>query len=192
VLLVAAGGVEGACLGTGQALALNATGINLPQRRWIAATALGAMIAWAIGLLPSTLPAPAWDDPVVLSSAIALGTLLLLAMPALQAAVLAYAGRPAWSWLGISAIAWLTGLLWTLAPMPLVDESAPPLLVLAAFGAAGVLMALTVAAITGSWVVRVVKDTSSSVSPRGQRAGRPSHDSGQRSEGSRSPRPDPT
>src|SRR5512138_1190548 len=53
VLMVGLGALEGAVVGVAQAWALSGTGI--PARAWIRATVLGAMLAWALGMVPSTV-----------------------------------------------------------------------------------------------------------------------------------------
>lgn len=53
--MVAAGAVEGAVLGTAQALVLRSYLPALELRAWVGRTALGAVIAWAIGMTPNTL-----------------------------------------------------------------------------------------------------------------------------------------
>jgi hypothetical protein len=156
-LLVAFGALEGACLGAGQAYALRGSGILVPQARWIGATAAGAAIAWSIGLLPSTLQNVDWERPAVIATALVLGVALLGSIPLLQAAVLARLALPVASWVGVNALAWLAGISWTLLPSPFIDERTPAGVLVVVYVWAGALMALTVAAITGIWVVRVAR-----------------------------------
>jgi hypothetical protein len=53
--LVLAGAVEGAVVGVAQRRVLRTPLPALSSRRWIVATIIGAMVAWALGLVPSTL-----------------------------------------------------------------------------------------------------------------------------------------
>lgn len=155
-LMVAAGAVEGACLGAGQVAGFGKPR-PVPPGPWIGVTALGAAAAWSIGLLPSTIPGFSLDDPlaVVLT---ALGAIVLLAsIPLLQWSVLRRSTRPAFFWVPANMLAWALGILWTLAPSLFIDESTPSGTVLAVFLIAGLLMAVTVATITGFAARRVVR-----------------------------------
>lgn len=153
-LLVLAGCAEGACLGTAQALAFRGSRLPVPFAAWVAATAAGAALAWAIGLLPSSLPPLNWTDPLVVASAAIGAAALLLAIPVLQAVVLRRDGLPAAGWIGMNVLAWTVGILWTFAPSPFIDERTPVGALVAVYVVAGLLMALTVAVITGLWVAR--------------------------------------
>jgi hypothetical protein len=55
-----AGAVEGAVLGTAQADCLYGWGMLPVRHRWIAATCVGAAVAWSLGMLPSTLGGLNW------------------------------------------------------------------------------------------------------------------------------------
>ena len=80
-MLVGAGAVEGATLGAAQ---LAGMGARRPDpRKWIGATALGAALAWAIGLLPSTLGVPL-AMPLGMVLVVAGATALLASIPVLQ------------------------------------------------------------------------------------------------------------
>lgn len=142
-LLLRAGAIEGALLATGQYLAMQ-RGRPHPGR-WIGFTALAACLAWAIGMLPSTLGFTL-DSPwsFVL---LALGGLLLLAsIPVAQ--WLAMARRGTVRWVPITMGAWLVALAWTAVPSLFHDESSPVPLVIALYLIAGILMAVTIAALT--------------------------------------------
>ena len=143
---IAAGAVEGLALGVGQFSGMRT---RRPSRAaWLGATAAAAAFAWALGMLPSTvgvdLASPAtW---VVL----AVGAVLLLAsIPLAQWVVLRAAGRrDAAAWAPVTMAAWAVALLWTAAPSPFIDETSPFALVLGLYVIAGLLMAVTVAAVT--------------------------------------------
>ena len=126
--------------------------------RWVAATAGAASVAWSIGMLPTTLAdlgAPLDFSAPGTWAVVAIGGVLLLAtIPVVQWPVLGAAGVPrAWRWIPLNMAAWAIGLVFTFLPSPFVDESTPPALVFAQFAFAGVLMALTVAVVTG-WGLR--------------------------------------
>lgn len=158
IVLVVAGAGEGALLGLGQSLALRESRAEVPVGRWVAATAAAASVAWSIGMLPPTL-----DDlgtPLDFGSAaawvaVAIGGLVLLAtIPLAQWPVLRAAGVPrAWRWIPLNMAGWAVGLLFTFLPSPFIDESTPPAVLVVQYALAGVLMALTVAVVTG-WGLR--------------------------------------
>jgi hypothetical protein len=154
LMLLAAGAVEGALLGVGQVLALRALPIERSLlRRWPGLTGLAAVLAWSIGLLPSTLPGLGWLNPVFWGAASLLGPVLLTTIPAAQLFLLRRMVRRPWRWLPANILGWLVGIGWTLAVSPLVDPSTPILRIFALYAGAGVLMALTIATATGlCWV----------------------------------------
>lgn len=153
-MLLAAGAVEGAMLGVGQALALRALPLERSLlRRWPVLTSLAAVAAWSIGLLPSTVPGLDWSNPVIWVIAGLLGLVLLATIPAAQLILLRRAVRRPWRWLPANILGWLVGIGWTLAVSPLVDADTPIPQLLALYVVAGLLMALTVATATGvCWV----------------------------------------
>ena len=157
-LLVVAGAGEGALLGLGQSLALRGSRAQVPVGRWVAATAVAASVAWSIGMLPPTLAdlgTPLDFTAPGTWAAVAVGGLVLLtSIPIAQWPVLRAAGvRRAWRWIPLNMAAWLAGLVFTFLPSPFIDESTPPAMVFAQFAVAGLLMALTVALVTG-WGLR--------------------------------------
>lgn len=149
-IVVAAGAIEGAALGLGQHRGMSS---DRPGRgRWVGVTALGAAIAWAIGLLPSTLgfiPADAGGYLLVVLG----GVVLLLSIPIAQWT--AMRSPSAVRWIPICALAWIAGAAWTIAPSPFIDERSPLGLIVGLYVVAGVLMALTVAAVTAPLALRL-------------------------------------
>lgn len=142
LLIVAAGAVEGAALGTGQHLAMER---HRPRRAvWVGATALAASVAWLIGMLPSTLGLRL--DGAGLALAVVGGLVLLASIPVAQWLALRRSGT--FRWVPITMGAWLVAILWTAAPSPLIDERSPLPLVVALYVLAGLLMAVTVAVLT--------------------------------------------
>src|SRR3954452_2777552 len=165
-LIVAAGAAEGACLGAAQAFAFRRAHIPIPFDLWVVATAVAAAGAWAIGMLLTTLPPLNWSDPVVVLTAAGLGAALLLSIPIVQGLVLTRHGLPMGSWVGVNLVAWTLGIAWTFAPSPAIDATTRPAVLLAVYIVAGLLMALTVALITGLWVAGVaVQRSAPPVSP---------------------------
>jgi hypothetical protein len=157
VVLLVAGAIEGAALGVGQVLALRALPLERALfRRWPVLTSLAAVVAWSIGLLPSTLPGLDWSNPLIWVMAGGLGLVLLTTIPAAQLILLRRAVRCPWRWLPANVLGWLVGTGWTVAVSPLADLSTPLPQLIALYVVAGVLMALTVALATGlcwtSWL----------------------------------------
>ncbi|WP_188742283.1 hypothetical protein [Agromyces bauzanensis] len=152
-LLVVMGAGEGALLGLGQSLALRGSSAAVPVGRWVAATAGAASVAWSIGMLPPTLADVGveidWGSPVTWVVAGLAGLVLLATIPVAQWPVLARSVPRAWRWIPLNMAAWLVGLVFTFLPSPFVDESTPGWLTFLLFAVGGVLMATTVAVITG-------------------------------------------
>lgn len=150
VVMVFAGAVEGAVLGTAQGRCLVRWNVLAKKRWWIITTSIGAAIAWSLGLLPSAIGGFAWTTPTIVLVAVGAG-LMLLVLPVGQYLVLRASAVPhAARWIVINVVAWMLGIAWTLAPSPLVDESSPVPVLLMLYAAAGVAMAATVAVITGT------------------------------------------
>lgn len=104
-VMIAAGAVEGACLGAGQVVGFG-NRQHLPRAGWAS-------------------------------------------IPVLQWLVLRRWIRPALFWIPANMAGWSLGLLWTLAPSPFIDERTPPGTTAAVFATSGLLMAVTVALVTG-------------------------------------------
>ncbi|GAA2845062.1 outer membrane lipoprotein SlyB [Paenarthrobacter ilicis] len=152
-VMVVAGACEGALLGLGQSIGFGP--LVVPRPVWVAATAVGAAVAWAIGMLPSTIAGfdlgNLWITPEVVVGAV----LLLVSIPTLQWLVLRRVVRKSLQWIPINAGAWAIGILWTLAPSPFIDEMTPAPVLFASYALAGIFMAVTVAALTGLAAQRI-------------------------------------
>jgi hypothetical protein len=155
IAVVLAGAVEGAVLGTAQADCLYGWGVLPVRRRWIAATSVGAAVAWSLGMLPSTLGGLNWTVGTVVLVGIG-GLILLSSLPLAQYFVLRDHVRRALLWIPINMVAWLLGITWTLAPSPWVDQSTPAGTLILIYGIAGLCMAATVAVITGLGMTRLL------------------------------------
>lgn len=143
ILVIAAGACEGSALGTGQLLGMR-TG-RPPAARWIGATALGAAVAWTLGMMPSTLGLDMGSPWVILF--VVIGALVLLAsIPVAQ--WLALARPQTFRWVPVNMGAWAVSVLWTIAPSPFIDERSPIALIVTLYVIAGVLMAVTFACLT--------------------------------------------
>lgn len=108
-LIALAGGLMGLVVGVAQAGALDRTVLAVPRAGWTLLTAVGAMVAWALGMLPATVDA--LGDPLNLDSrrihaAVIVGLVaLVLAVPVLQWLLLRRVVRHAWRWIPITVVA---------------------------------------------------------------------------------------
>jgi hypothetical protein len=158
-LLVLAGAVEGATLGAFQTRVLRRIVPGLSTTRWVLATAAAAALAWSIGMTPSILGSSLATWPLVLLIPLAvLGALVMLpsigtAQWLVLRAHVPHAGR----WIGWTVVAWLLALgLFTAVTTPLWQPG-QPVAEMALIGAlGGLVMAATVAAVTGLAVVRLL------------------------------------
>jgi hypothetical protein len=119
ILLVALGSFEGWVVGTAQALALAGTGVD--ARAWVRATVLGAVLAWAVGMVPSTViallghsgdAAPGAGPTLALRLVLAagLGVVAGPLLAAVQVPVLRRYAPRAWRWLLANALGWAAGM----------------------------------------------------------------------------------
>lgn len=159
LILLGAGAIEGALLGRGQAMAMNR--LQLPAailRLWPVATSVAAMVAWSIGLIPSSLERISWSSWTAWLVAGVIVVALLASIPTAQFMLLRTALPGAGRWIKFNALAWLLGLSWTFAPPAVVKPDTPVISEIGVYAIAGVLMATTVGIITGlcwlSWLKR--------------------------------------
>jgi hypothetical protein len=150
--LIAAGAVEGATLGWGQAVVLRHALSGLSRRRWVAATAGAAALAYLIGLVPSAFAESMAEWPPALLGVVVtvLGCGLLASIGTAQWLILRRHVDHAWHWIVATAAAWIAGLVVFLSiAMPLWRPGQALALVVAIGVAGGLLMAATTSAITG-------------------------------------------
>jgi hypothetical protein len=140
-------------LGAAQSDCLYRWGVLPLRRRWIAATSLGAAVAWSLGML--LLGGLNWTIGTVILVGIG-GLILLSSLPLAQYFVLRDHIRRALLWIPVNMVAWLLGITWTLGPSPLVDQSTPTGILILIYGIAGLCMAATVALITGLGLTRLL------------------------------------
>jgi hypothetical protein len=120
-LVVAVAGVtEGGVVGWAQHRVLRTARPQLRLRRWVGATILGAVVAWGLGMLPSTLldmsDAAGGTTPAEPGLGIQLGLAAVLGLVAgsilgaPQARVLRDHAPRAWRWIPANAVAWAAGM----------------------------------------------------------------------------------
>lgn len=153
IALIAAGALEGVLVGAAQAWALTPRLAGLSRREWIQATFLGSLLAWVLGMLPSTLmaavaessgQAPPEPGPAVTSALAALlGAVAGLLLSFFQWRVLRAHLPGAAGWMAANAAAWALG-------MPLVFLGAD---LASRAGAIPVLVATCAATLAGTGAV---------------------------------------
>jgi hypothetical protein len=147
-VMIAAGACEGVIVGVAQWMVLRRRLPRLQRRDWVLATAMGSLVAWTLGMAPSTLavlnqdassPTPEPSDLLVYVLAAAMGAALGVVLGIPQWRVLRrYVQRAHW-WVWANAAAWLAG-------MPLVFLGAGSSPVGAPPWSVALMIALTIAA----------------------------------------------
>ena len=165
LLMMALGALEGWVVGSAQARALAPGPID--RSAWVRATVLGAVLAWAVGMVPSTVlalrhvpggAAPGGPPPGLrLALAAGLGLVAGPILAAVQVRVLRpHVSRPAGWWLVACALGWALGMPCVFAAVHLLVRNGvrPWSLVGAAvaLGGAGALVGL----VEGLFLVRLL------------------------------------
>jgi hypothetical protein len=161
LLLVSAGFVEGAVLGWFQVRVLRSRLPAVSIRRWILLTGAAAAMAWTLSLLPSA--SNAWQG-WPLTAQIAAGTtaaiVLLVSIGLGQWIELRQHVPRAWRWIAGNAAAWAAGLGVFMAVATPLWQPGQDIWLSAAIGVgAAVLMAVTMAVVTGLVMVRLLPRT---------------------------------
>jgi hypothetical protein len=153
VSTIIGGTIQGGILGFAQAFALRKTAAALPMRRWIGITAIGALIAWVVGMIPGTYLKLDVGTPAAIIVLVAFAFVAVVAMPLAQFIILRGTKLSkvahVWRWVPLTAVAWTVGIAWLLFASPLVQDNADLTNLVGLYTVAGLLMALTVAFITG-------------------------------------------
>jgi hypothetical protein len=168
VLAIALGTVlEGVVVGAAQESVLRSSLPRLRRGSWTAATALGAALAWALGMIPSAIVAltssglasgPTTEPPVEVKMLLA-AALGLIAGPILgiaQWTVLRWHVNRAGRWLWANALAWAVGMPLIFLGMDVVPWSGhPAVLMLSIYGVCGA-TGLVVGAIHGRVLLQLL------------------------------------
>jgi hypothetical protein len=155
--LTAAGVAEGAVLGVAQGSVVSRFAPAVDGRTWAVATAAAAGFAWFAGMgsaavigadvvpvaLAVTMVVPAW-------------TAALLAMGIAQWSVLRRAVAHSARWVPMTAMAWAIGVVIPVVSVSLTPNGWPPWAFVVVGVVAAVAMGLTVGAITGTTLVRLL------------------------------------
>jgi hypothetical protein len=114
-VMIAAGALEGAIVGFAQWLVFRRRLPRVSRREWVTATAISALVAWAIGMAPSTLMAlnesagssgpPEMSDAVKYALALAMGAALgtILGIPQWRVLRRHVSGTSLWVWANAAA-----------------------------------------------------------------------------------------
>jgi len=149
-LSATAGLIEGACLGLAQWLVLRRVFTRLPLRHWVVATAMGAALAWVLGMgAASHAPLRPPPLPLLVMVTLAGGLVLGALLGAAQALALRRFVPGAGAWVLASALGWMVGLLFALAGVALTPEPGPSLFNIAVLLVCGAAMAVAPALATG-------------------------------------------
>lgn len=156
--LVVAGAGEGAVLGWAQSRVLRRVGVD--PARWTARTSAAAALAWLLGMgwFGSDLVRERAPVPVLVVGSVVVGAVVLLSIGVAQAGELRrVVGRPR-PWVVANVLAWGAGLtVFGLVTTPLWQPGQAGGVVLAIGLLGGVLMAGTMALVTGAALVRLLR-----------------------------------
>jgi hypothetical protein len=170
MVLLTAGAVEGALLGAGQACVLRRA-LPIPSGLWIVVTSGAAVLAYALGLLPSVTATmwSTWPMSLLVPVAGAEGLALLGTIGTAQWWLLRrHLARAGW-WILATALGWLLGLAVFLAvAMPLWRPGQALALTVLIGLSAAVLMAAVMSGVTGLALGRLLPASSPGES-RGRR-----------------------
>jgi len=149
-LSATAGLVEGACLGLAQWLVLRRIFPRLPLRSWVLATAIGAALAWVLGMGAGT-HGPSEPPPAIVIAVLAIagGLVLGAVLGAAQALVLRRHSDAGGPWILASAVGWTLGLLFAFAGVALTPEPGASLHNIVVMIFSGAAMAIAPALATG-------------------------------------------
>ena len=164
--------LEGVVVGAAQAGVLHHRLYSLPRRAWVTASAIGAGLAWTIGLLPSTVMALTGHDAGAASApvepsplvkyllAAALGAVTGPILGLAQWTVLRHRVRHAARWLAANAGAWAVGMVLVFSGMDVVPWTLGPIAVVPSIGLVCLATGLAVGAIHGRtllWLTRLTE-----------------------------------
>lgn len=159
LVLLLAGAGEGAVLGWAQSTVLSRVLPELSRRDWIVRTALAGLVAWAIGLGPSTWAAGVTELPTaaLVVLAVPAGGALLCSIGVAQWTVLRRHAPAAGRWIAWTAAAWVAALgVFTAVTTPLWQPGQAAVTVALIGVLGGLLMAVTMAVVTATGMGRLL------------------------------------
>ena len=171
-LAVVLGAFEGAVVGFAQGTVLERRLPGLSRQSWTWATTLGAMLAWALGMLPSTLFAGGAD-----TGGEAAGPQISQALTYLLAALLGAVAGPllawtqvlvlrrhsphSWIWIPANSLAWALGMPVIFLGADFAAKGGAVLIVGGMFLACLLVTGGIVGAVHGAWMIRITAIESS-------------------------------
>ncbi|HSL22006.1 MAG TPA: hypothetical protein VK886_10760 [Vicinamibacterales bacterium] len=163
--------LEGVLVGYAQGRVLQGELPAMPLRRWVAATALGAGIAWLLGMLPSTIvsllgagaspgaPPPEIEGLAQHALAAALGAVLGAFLGAPQAWVLgSHVARPA-RWIVANIVAWAVGMPLVFQGMDWIGPGAAAGRFISGVAVTCLAAGVIVGAIHGQWMRAMLRES---------------------------------
>ncbi len=136
-LAILLGALEGAIVGLTQGWVLKRRLSTIAVGRWVLATAIGAFLAWTLGMLPSTImslspdnstaPPPEIPDYVNYLMAIGLGAVAGPILAFAQWLALRRLAARAWLWIPVNAAAWMVGMPIIFVGPGIIQEDTPVL-----------------------------------------------------------------
>jgi hypothetical protein len=165
LLMVASGAIEGVIVGSAQWWVLQGVFPEIGRKAWVAATLVGALVAWTFGSIPATLMNMNAEPTVTTLAEPETALILLMAglMGALLGIVLALAQwivlrrhvRNAWWWLPANSAAWLLGMPVIFAAVDMAQNASSPGQALLIFVGALALTGAIVGAVHGIILVKL-------------------------------------
>ena len=165
------GALEGYAVGFAQSRVLRKHGITIPG--WLGATVVGAVVAWAVGMIPSTIinfvqPGTSEAPPPEISQVLRLA--FAAAMGVVAGPILAYfqwrtlrrqVSQGALWWLPANAVAWAFGMPIVFWGIHLVVTTGSPLMAVGLASISLLLAGIVVGAVHGAVLIRILKGRAS-------------------------------
>ena len=168
LIMVFAGAIEGFLFGLWQWRVLRQKFPEMPAREWIGYTMAIAMLGWFLGMLPSLLltlgDVPSPPQPVepslvlILAGAMALGLFLGAMFGLFQWFAFHKYARESIQWVTGNSLGWALGMMFIFAASTWPDESTPLGGIVVAGIAGGSLSGLSVGAITGIYLNKIIEE----------------------------------
>jgi hypothetical protein len=166
LLMVASGAIEGIVVGGAQWWAVQSALPEINRKSWVAATLIGALVAWSFGSIPTTMmsmnadaagtPAAEPDTISMLLLAGVMGALLGIVLALAQWIVLRRTVHNAWWWLPANSVAWLFGMPVIFAAVDIAQGASNALQAVLIFAAALALTGMVVGGVHGLALVKLV------------------------------------
>jgi len=163
--------LEGVLVGYAQGRVIKNRIPGLPLQNWVIATAIGACIAWILGMIPSTLaslnemgqtadpnPPRIFEGFIKYALAAIMGLVLGPILGTPQWVVLRRYFRSAGLWVPANALAWAVGMMIVFGGAGMTPVTASPLLIAALVCGTCLVAGLAVGAIHGLALIRIMRD----------------------------------